>query len=680
MNDDTGQFVISIVGLAALITLILFFFLSAAILLPFIALGFALFGGVYYYYHSPQYLEHKAREHTHALYQEALKHYTAQDPHVLAAEIISAIPETPLALEIGRVAVEIIEQENIAAVPRPPLICNSIEGARYRDKLSKVTEFPSPDRAKEILVKAFTGFVQALPSLPEDGRFTVPLVTLVKSPGEAIEALVLPLYDEKGLFTSLKNKLDSNYNQTSGGPNKPPILPSDYKGDNIAHVYLKETPFLPLLDARVPFAIPRSVRFEHCIITGGSGHGKTQLLQNLILADLHADDSPCVVVVDSQGEMLQNIARLELFKERKIIILDPRDNPALNIFDINHQRIARYGEAEQEQVLNHTLETFSYLFNSLLGADLTVRQSVLFNYLIKLMLMLPKSLERNATLLDLMNLMDDPKPYRPAIDALDPIPRAFFVNDFPTKQYDQTKEQIRYRLQAIIGNQTLARLFLAPRNTIDFFAELNRSGNVVLIDTSKAYLGAKNSSYLGRIATTLILQAVLERGAISGYKQPVHLYIDEAGEYFDKSVDVFLTEARKQHAGITFAHQYLNQMTPELRASVAANTSIKIAGGLSNQDARAIASDMRSEPDFILAQPKLSFACYIRGHTPRAIALSVPYGALENEPRMSDDEYQLLRQRNRAALSPDDPEPDPTPPPSGPRDDGGIDDIDTRAT
>jgi hypothetical protein len=249
-----------------------------------------------------------------------------------------------------------------------------------------------------------------------------------------------------------------------------------------------------------------------------------------------------------------------------------------------------------------------------------------------------------------MHLMDDAEPYRPAIDALDPIPRDFFVHDFGSNQYNQTKEQIRYRLQAIVGNPTLARLFLAPTNTVDFFEELNR-GTVILIDTSKAFLGAKNSSYLGRIAISLILQAVLERGATPGTKRPVHLYIDEAGEYFDKSIDTFLTEARKQRAGITLAHQYMNQMTPELRASIAANTSIKFAGGLSNQDARLLANDMRADPEFILNQPKLSFACFIRGHTQRALALHVKPGVLETEQRMSDEEYHALRERNRARVT-----------------------------
>lgn len=661
MSDDIW----GIVGLAVVGTIIVFTFVFSALALPFIGVGAVLLGGVYYYFHSPAYREKKAREHTHALYEEARAKYRAAEPEELAASIVEELPETPLAYEFGEAILAIIEEEHLAAIPEPPLVCDSLEGARYRDKLSRMTQFPSPERGRELLATAFRRFVYSLPQLPARGPFSVPLIDLLDDPEESIEALVLSLYEEDGLFVALRKRLDQNAREVS--PREELIRPSDYTGENIAYAYLKDTPFLALLDAQVPFAIPRATRFEHCIITGGSGHGKTQLLQRLILDDLDAEDPPSLVVVDSQGDMLEKIARLERFTERELIILAPSDAPALNIFDINQQRLRRYGKEQREQVLNHTLETFSYLFNSIIGADLTVKQATLFNYLIYLMLAMPESMGRSATLLDLMKLMDDAEPYRPAIEALDPIPRDFFLRDFHAKQYVQTKEQIRYRLQAIVGNPTLARLFLAPANTVDFFDELNR-GTVILVDTDKAFLGAKNSSYLGRIAIALILQAILERAATPGFKRPVHLYVDEAGEYFDKSIDTFLTEARKQSAGITLAHQYLGQMAPELRGSVAANTSIKFAGGLSNQDAKAVAADMRTDPQFILDQPKLTFACHIRGHTKRAVALTVTPGMLEDEPAMTEEEYRAMRARNRERVSatfelPDVPEP-PEPPSS----------------
>src|ERR1700692_4836912 len=105
--------------------------------------------------------------------------------------------------------------------------------------------------------------------------------------------------------------------------------------------------------------------------------------------------------------------------------------------------------------------------------------------------------------------------------------------------------------------------------------------------------------------------------------------MSEASEYFDGNIDDLLTDARKYKLGCVFAHQYLEQAAPSLRASLAANTSIKFASGVSTNDARAMATDMRTTPDFILKQPALQFACHIRNVTPQAVSIPVYPGLPE---------------------------------------------------
>jgi hypothetical protein len=127
------------------------------------------------------------------------------------------------------------------------------------------------------------------------------------------------------------------------------------------------------------------------------------------------------------------------------------------------------------------------------------------------------------------------------------------------------------------------------------------------------------SSHFGRIFISLVLQAVLERAAIpEAERKPAFLIVDEAASYFDTNIDDLLTEARKYKLGCVFAHQFLDQVTSSLRASLAANTAIKMAGGVSTADARALAPDLRTT-DFVLGQPALHFAAYIRNVTPSAI-------------------------------------------------------------
>jgi hypothetical protein len=106
-----------------------------------------------------------------------------------------------------------------------------------------------------------------------------------------------------------------------------------------AQILLCGTPFAALFDTPLPLTVPQSLRFEHTHILAGSGHGKTQMLQHLILNDLRRPDPPNVVILDSRGHMLSKISHLAIFNDAlrgRLIIMDPRDvehPPALNMFE-----------------------------------------------------------------------------------------------------------------------------------------------------------------------------------------------------------------------------------------------------------------------------------------------------------------------------------------------------------
>jgi len=416
----------------------------------------------------------------------------------------------------------------------------------------------------------------------------------------------------------------------------------------------------PILNISLPLPLDDN-RFSHTHIIGGTGAGKTTLLENLILHDLKGEAS--LVVVDSQGDLIRKISHLKT--DREIILISPKDVAfpvALNVFDVNRERLGKYDQATKEQVIAGVIQTFDYLFTGLLGADLTAKQNVFFKYVARLMLSLPETLGRNATILDMLRLMEDVGPYKQAIQSLPPIQREFFDRDFTSKTFAQTKEQIRYRLHAIIENPTLARLFTSPNTKLDLFTELNR-GSVILVDTAKDFLKG-SSGHFGQIFISLVLQAVLERAALpESQRKPTFLFVDEAAEYFDANIDDFLNETRKQKLGCVFAHQYLDQCSSALRASLAANTSIKFVGGVSNQDARAMAAELRTTPEFILNQPRLHFAAHIRNQTPHAVSVPVLIGTLEKEPQLTPEEYEAFIARNRERVAyTETPKPMSTPP------------------
>jgi hypothetical protein len=510
------------------------------------------------------------------------------------------------------------------------------------------------------LCDLFIAFASCIPKTADPSPFAIPFVYAIPEPGELMRSIYShvqdPKFQEKGLFYKLTWQLYVNIcNASEIEPFTHAKKPyrhantSELPLDALTDTYLGGTPLHKLFYTPVPLKLTHEERFNHMHIVGGSGSGKTTLLENLILHDLTMPDSPSLIIVDPHGDLIHKITHADLGIEDRLVIISPKDihhPPALNIFDVKRSRLDQYDDVMKEQVIAGVIQTFDYLFSGLLGADLTAKQGVFFKYIARLMLSLPETMGRSATILDMMELMKNPAPYRGAIEALPPLQRAFFGHDFNLPTFTQTKEQIRYRLQAIIENPTIAKLFTMPETKIDLFTEMNR-GAVILVDAAKDFL-KDASSHFGRIFISLVLQAVLERAAIPAKdRKDAFLIVDEAATFFDSNIDELLTDARKYRCGCVFAHQYLDQCTGALRASLAANTGAKFASGVSHADARSMAPEMRTTPKFIQSQPRLQFACHIRNITPQAVSIPVEAGKLDGRRKLSEEAYHELIERNR---------------------------------
>lgn len=519
------------------------------------------------------------------------------------------------------------------------------------------------EQVKETLFDMLTGTIEEVQlEVAGDALLQVPLGSFVADFNDLLTRIIGSFANdiETGFHQAIRAQLYLNVCRIAKvdpeAEHKRPLpMPKDTKLPyEEALGYVAGTPFETLFNTTVSLAIPAETFFSHMHIVGGSGAGKTQWLSTLILHHLKNPEAPSLVVVDSQGDLIRSLSRLEEFGyDDRLIVISPKDiehPPAINIFDVKTDRIDQYDRVTREQVVAGAIQTLDYLFSGILGADLTAKQGVFFRFLARLLLKLPEVKGRNATLLDMLELTDSIDAYQDVVAELDPVQRRFFERDFANKDFRPTKEQLRYRLNGILENPTLERLFTSERTKLDLFKELNR-GAVILIDTAKDFLKDNSGNY-GRIFIALVLQAIMERAALrEDERRPTFLIIDEAHEYFDQNIDDLLTQVRKYKLGCVFAHQYLGQCSTQLRASLAANTAIKLAAGVSMNDARALAPDMRTSAEFIIAQPKLQFAAYVRGVTQQAMPLPVTPGCLERERRIEDRVYERFLVRNRERVA-----------------------------
>ena len=484
-----------------------------------------------------------------------------------------------------------------------------------------------------------------------------------------LEKIIISFFTDKNakmkLFHDIRGQLLINVDVVSGlGSNRTweqreneidkTKLPTDIDltDAELVESYLENTYLDKLFTGTTQTTIPLSLRFEHCHIIAGTGHGKTQLIQKLVLDDIDANRG--FMVIDSQGDIIRKISMLKVFDKDfenniadKLILINPEDvnfPAALNMFSLNsgnRNDTSDLSELHKQMLVNSAVDLYEYMFGALFGAELTSKQGTIFRYVAKLMAEIP-----NATIHTLRNLMEDGKKYQKYIDRLNGSAKDFFNTQFFSTSFSQTKKQILSRLWSVLSNETLENLFSSSENKVNIFEAMN-DGKIILVNTSKSLLQSEGSKILGRFFISMTAQAVIKRATIPENERiPFMVYIDEAQEYIDEKIEDMLNQARKYKVGFTLSHQNLNQLG-FLKHTVFSSTSIKLAGGISAKDGVDLAHEMKTTKDFLLSMTKIDnkdsqFACYLKNHFNTSIPFSFDFGLLEKRGVLSVDAYEKL--------------------------------------
>jgi hypothetical protein len=435
--------------------------LIIAVLISYVALiAVPAYVGYRLYKESPRRLERLAREETEILYNHALSgQVRLSDDEVDAALSRHWPPDVPQALriqllDIGR---SVLADEGLSPeIPPMPALCNTVEGARYRDMLARSGQARS-DRvmvlsALDVISDSLATIAQAVP--PIEGDVLVDVTQFVHPLGQAVQNIIAPFFADNDYnhFKRLRERLDANLSRTN---RTQPIFPKDYKGDDVVDTYLAGTRLRDLFQLRTPFEIPQSSRFEHMHIVAGSGHGKTQTLQYFIANDLEdvARGDKSIVVIDSQGDLINTILKASILPPEQIVLIDPEDIAfpvSLNLFSVGQDRLETYTDLERERLTNSIIELYDFVLGSLLSAGMTAKQSVVFRYVTRLMFHVP-----DATIHTLRALLEPggTEKYRDHIAKLEGTPRRFFETEFDSKEFTNTKTQVLRRLYGVLKNR-----------------------------------------------------------------------------------------------------------------------------------------------------------------------------------------------------------------------------------
>lgn len=349
---------------------------------------------------------------------------------------------------------------------------------------------------------------------------------------------------------------------------------NEYRGD-VTRVFMKE------ID-----------RMRHLYVIGQTGTGKTGILLNMIAQDIKNGEGVCYI--DPHGNDIQTLLSM-IPKERvdDVIYFDPAytDRPfGLNMLEYD----PRFPE-QKTFVINELMNIFNQLF------DMKTTGGPMFEQYFKnsagLVMDHPES---GSTLLEITRVLSD-KSFRDMKlqHTTNPIIKQFWINAERTTGEQGLENFVPYitsKFDTFISNEIM-RPIVAQQNSSFNFRDIMDKKKILLVNLSKGRLGEINANLIGMIIVGKLQMAALSRVDSFGKDYPpFYLYIDEFQNVTTPSISSILSEARKYKLSLTVAHQYLAQLSEDIKGAILGNVGSMALFRISPEDAAAL--EGRLKPTF----------------------------------------------------------------------------------
>jgi hypothetical protein len=307
-----------------------------------------------------------------------------------------------------------------------------------------------------------------------------------------------------------------------------------------------------------PIGLTEAERERHMYVVGGTGNGKTTILQYMIVQDIQ--NGKGVAVIDPHGDMAQEIiSRIPEERIKDVVYFNPDDLSypiGLNLLELDDtlegDDLLREKDLITESVVSIFRKIFSdddsgghrieYILRNATQTALTVKDSTLF------------------TIYDLLN---DGRYRRKVITKLeDENLQKFWRNEFGRAgSYQQVKMAagITAKVGRFLFSASAKRILEQPTSTINFDSIMDES-KILICNFSKGLIGEDTSELLGTAVLAKLQLASLRRARVSqAERKPFYLYVDEFQNFATVSFVQMLSESRKYKLFLTMAEQSTSQ-------------------------------------------------------------------------------------------------------------------------
>jgi hypothetical protein len=196
----------------------------------------------------------------------------------------------------------------------------------------------------------------------------------------------------------------------------------------------------------------------------------------------------------------------------------------------------------------------------------------------------------------------------------DPITARFWRQEYP--QYDE-----RYRAEAAAPILNKAGQFAAspalrailgqvsPKFDLAYAMDNRR---ILIANLAKGQIGEQATNLLGSLLVSHLQLIAMGRSALAPEERvPFFAHIDEFQSFGTSAFASLLSEARKFAAHFCLANQYVDQLTPSVRAAVLGNAGTLLVFRVSGADAEFLAPEFSPMPATELVD-RLPFEAWLR--------------------------------------------------------------------
>lgn len=393
---------------------------------------------------------------------------------------------------------------------------------------------------------------------------------------------------------------------------------------------------------KTPIYLQNEDRRRHMYMIGQTGTGKTTLFKNMILQDIRNGEG--VGVVDPHGQLIEDLL-LHIPRERAddVIIFDPRDTER----PLGMNMLEARDPAQRDLVVSELIMIIEKLATRMNPESIG---PMFEHYLRNALLTLVEDPE--ATMIDISRLFTDATFRNWTVARVkNPIVKEFWEKEYAQSlKGQQSADMLSYvisKLGRFIGNDVMRNIIGQPKSSFDIRKIMDEK-KILLVNLSKGSLGDVNADLLGFVLVSKLQITALSRTDIpENQRKDFFLYLDEFQNFTTDTVATILSEARKYRLDLNLTHQFVAQLSDEIREAVFGNVGTIVSYRVGVDDSEMMAKQLApvfDEYDLINAE---NFNCFVRllaqNQPQRPFSLRVPPPPSGGDEELRADLYELSR-------------------------------------